>query len=372
LFAPANLGAAWVSGAGSELVERVGGAVRLRAPQDVAAVERAWRRDLPAVTDDKRVSAEYSAMRALRAEGRLADEPQVVLVHTDTTDGELAARLLAALIERDFEAAVVLRGVTDLDVTDRKRLAASLGRFMHEIAQALRAGEPRTTVFAALGGYKVMTSLGYLTGAYCRYGSIYVHEDGQALHEVPWVPVKIDPEEFRRVAPLARRAHRLVEWDSLTPREQQQADEMPWLFARVDEILGLSPFGEFLAQEPEFEELFRTRVRVAREVEAVVREQADAVRRDVEHLLAWLPTENTDHKGELHHEVTFGHHGTQYALYKHGGSALRMAWRYDAAEDVLYLRWVWTDHGRYEREAKAGHVLRSEPSGWEVAGWGEA
>jgi hypothetical protein len=156
----------------------------------------------------------------------------------------------------------------------------------------------------------------------------------------------------------------MLRWEALSQHERRQVEEHGWLFERDGADVALGPFGEFLAQEDRYQELFRTRVRVAEGEEEALRTHPDAIRRDVKHLLDWLPYEHTDRRGEMHHEVAFDHPGTRYALYKHGGSALRMAWRYDADEDALFLRKLWTDHDRYEREAERGEVLQSEPVGW--------
>jgi putative CRISPR-associated protein (TIGR02619 family) len=365
LFLRPNLGAVWLEGRGAKFVEARDRQIQPRGePASVFdAAELSWT-ELPEVTDPKRVSAEYSALSALARSGQLGTEPAVVLIHTATFDGELAARLVGLQLERDFEATVRLVPIAGMDVADRQKLRGSLGGFMHQVAKALREGDRGSTVFAPLGGFKVMTSLGYLTGAYCGYSSIYLHEIGQALHTMPWVPVEIDAVALREVAPLARRARRMLRWEALSGREQQQVEEHGWLFERDGADVALGPFGEFLAREERYRELFRTRVMVAEGELDTLREHRGEVQRDVRHLLDWLPYEHTERRGEMHHEVAFGHHGARYALYKHGGSVLRMAWRYDEGEDVLFLRRVWVEHDRYEREAARGEVLGAEPAGW--------
>ncbi|MEQ1506197.1 MAG: hypothetical protein ABMB14_28450 [Myxococcota bacterium] len=332
---------------------------------DPEALARQWRAgaDPP---NPNRVSAEFSAIHALR--DRLAPGAELVSIHTATPDGALAARLVGVLLERrGFRVRRV--EVPDLDVTDRERLRGALGTFMHRVATELRKGETGSTKFVPLGGYKVMTSLGYLTGAYCGYDAIYLHEDGQALHTIPAVPIRIDRDVLVGLIPLIRQVRRTIAaWDTLGDRDRATIERHPWMFERV-EIDGavqvdLTAFGAFLALEEPLAGALRVRVRVAAADDRVASAHADAVRRDVGHLLGWLPFETTTRVGELHHEVSFGHKGTRYALYKHGGTALRLAWRFDEADGVLLLRRIWPGHDPYVREAQDRAAFDGEPAAW--------
>src|SRR5581483_4834946 len=120
--------------------------------------------DLP-FSDRKRVSAEYSAIYALRIADCLAEKSQIILIHTDSLGGKAAAQMLSVVLKRDFHATVECAEV-HINVDDREELRYNLGDFMQKVAQQLRNHDPATTCFAPLGGFKVMTSLGYLAGAY--------------------------------------------------------------------------------------------------------------------------------------------------------------------------------------------------------------
>src|SRR4051812_42905092 len=130
-----------------------------------------WRKALEKTAIDPTVkptsvSAEYSLLHALRVARRLGDRPRVVLIHTDTLAGEAAAMAVGTTLEKGFGASIKHRPAVAFDVRRPDRLQRSLGVFMEAVARELSGQEPSVTCFAPVGGYKVMTSLGYLAGAY--------------------------------------------------------------------------------------------------------------------------------------------------------------------------------------------------------------
>lgn len=338
-----------------------------------AVVLKRWKQALPAVEDPKKVSAEYSAVYSLHRSGHLGRNPDVALIHTDTPDGALAAKMIQALLERDFNARVVLRVVDDLNVEDRTAMRRSLGRYMHLVADELRKGEPRTTCFAPLGGYKVMTSLGYVAGAFLRFPTAYLHENNQVLHEIPWLPVRVDEDELVALAPLIRRTRKAVAWADLTADEQRQVGAYAWLFEQDGDVVALNAFGEFLREEPRYRVKIGPRVRASSEVLGLL-ERADQrlqVAEEVEELLRKLE-KPLEHRGELHHEASFRHRDTPWHLYK-GSSGrdgvFRAVYRYDEACDTLDLRRVWLNHDVYERDAVRRAVFEARPEDEVPSAW---
>ncbi len=329
------------------------------------ALHAAWRKDRPALEDPSAISAEYSMLLALRAANRLADNPVVVLIATDTPIGQAATDIIGDLLQRDFGATVTRRHVDELNVMSRPKMRRSLGAFMGLVASELRAGEPRSTCFAPLGGFKVMTSLGYVAGAYMRYPTAYLHEGNQVLHEIPWVPLNLDPKALRALAPLVRRATAGAEIASLDASQRRSLTESPFLFERDDELLYLNAFGVFLRDEPQYRPILGTRVMLDTALVSTLKEHHSVVSREILHLIDRLGNLQAN-RNLLHHEANFKHHNTRFHLYKgsSGEQVFRAAWRHEDHHDTLYLRQIWLDHAVYEREAKAGSVLNGEHQRW--------
>src|SRR5690625_1366283 len=85
-----------------------------------------------------------------------------------------------------------MRKIYELDVDNRSLLNRALGKYLSDVSSALQEGEPRTTCFAPIGGYKVMTSLGYLAGALHNFPTAYLHEGSTVIHEIPAVNIEVN------------------------------------------------------------------------------------------------------------------------------------------------------------------------------------
>jgi len=136
------------------------------------------------------VSAEYSVMYELRKRGKLGKSPRVELVLTNTVGGNIVEQLLQRLFEEHFSASVGSSYV-DIDVTETKQTNRTLGEYMQKVSEKLSQGEPSSTCFAPIGGYKVMTSLGYIVGSFLGYPTAYLHENSQIIHEIPPIPIHL-------------------------------------------------------------------------------------------------------------------------------------------------------------------------------------
>ena len=331
----------------------------------------------PTQTHPHAISAEFSLLHALREQGRLGRNPQVSLIITQTLGGWAAAELLTRLLREAFSAEVQIKTISDLDVNEPATLRRSLGQFMQTVAQELEGKDASFTCFAPVGGYKVMTSLGYLAGAYMGFPTAYLHEEKQVLHEVPAVPIQIDHAELRRITPLVRRARAgILEWNTLSVPEQDAITRHPYLFDRAADLVVLNAFGIFITGRPEYTRLFGTWVYGSEAIEREFRGGAGTflcgqVRELIKKLRDTLdnPTANGD---DLHHELTFASlrdKALVFQLYRgasNGVLVFRAAYRYDSAMDELFLNRIWTNHDVYEREAEQGKGLRTtdEPATW--------
>lgn len=301
----------------------------------------------------ERVSAETSVLRLLRAEGRLGKAPVVSLIHSDTFGGEAAALLVARVIEENFQAQVSLRRAHDLDVEHPRKLARSLGGYMTVVDEELRKGEPGTTCFAPLGGFKVMTALGYVVGCVRGFPMVYVHESKQSLlHTIPPVPVALNTQGLEAHQPLFRQIHReqVVRLETLSSPQRGVLEDHPYLFERTENEVAFSPFGAFLAMR-----MLRRRVWVSPQAKAAAEHgnTRSLVLAELRDLLARLEDPER-HRGTLHHERNWSVPDAELSLFKGasgGAGVFRAAYWCDPEED-LHVEHVWTDHTEYERQAR--------------------
>lgn len=317
----------------------------------------------------KQVSAEYSMLYALREKGKLSKHPKVVLLFTNTVGGIITEKLLTYLIEKKFQANVNVLYV-DIDVEKPKQLNMAIGHYMWILSNALGQGEPKTTCFAPIGGYKVMTSFGYIVGSFLNYPTAYLHEYHQILHEIPPIPLDINNDFVHENILLLRKCQKdYVILKELSPLEQACVLQYPSLFEIQDGYVCLTPFGQFLFERMKYEHLFSTRYFASKQVREFIEKnhhQSLFIIQQMQELVKKLK-HGEGRLGEIIHEKQFptiNQQKVQYHLYKgasNGQTVFRLAYRYDEKEDALYANYLWLDHNRYEREAATGRgIYQSE------------
>lgn len=299
--------------------------------------------------DPTKVSAEFSALHALKKERRLADKPTVVLIHTETFGGRAAVCILKEVMESHFCASVETVGCS-FNVDDRKQLLYDLGAFMGKVATALRGRDTNTTCFFPLGGYKVMVSLGTLAAGYFGFPTLYLHEDKQIFHEIPAAPWGIADDKLREIAPSMKRLPLNNEESDLTPEGKAVVQQYPWLFEVAGGRVNLNAFGHFIIQQNP--RLCGTKVLVSKKVDLDYRDDnrkqfvlqqlgvlsqklaQRALDPDLEHEKDWKVSSNDD-----------------WHLYKgasNGQLVMRAIYRYERDEDTLTVKYVWTSHDYIE------------------------
>lgn len=303
------------------------------------------------------VSAECAIVQALRDEKRLAEEPDVGIVCSDTFAGQAAAELVKKVLERSLGARVKLRRTADLGAESRGAFVRSLGRMMADVLEELRIGDPSATCFAPIGGYKVMTALGYVAGSVGGYPMAYTHERTRVLHLVPPIPVRLDPGVARKHAGLFRttappRGARAL--SELSAEERAVVAEHPFFFEQAEDLVELSAFGVFALEQVDAGAL-KTRVLLAPDAGSSLAGNQDGpfVAKELRTLTEKLQDPDR-HRSVLRHEVDFGVRDGCVSLYKGAsgkGGVFRCAYRHDASEDTVYVFRIWLDHAAYEREA---------------------
>jgi hypothetical protein len=313
----------------------------------------------PARQQPEDVSAEVSLLHALHKRGRLGRAPTVTLILTDTFAGRAAGALVRRCVERMFDATVGCKYIADIAVDEPERLRRSLGAMMGEVAQSLEGGDPSITCFAPVGGYKIITSLGYLVGAYLNFPTAYLHEDNQILHEIPAVPIRVSPADLGPALPLMRRGrYAPMPLEPLSDQERRVLDRFTFLFEQSDDLADLTAFGRFLADRPEFLAHTRPVVRATPEVAELLKGgHGPFVAQQLSGLVDKL-AHPTSLRGELRHDVAFDVlKGARYRLYKgavNGTPVFYAAYDYREGEGELRVRSVWLHHDTYIHDAQGG------------------
>jgi putative CRISPR-associated protein (TIGR02619 family) len=202
----------------------------------------------------RKLSAESNSLHRLRVNER----DEVVLLHTETLDGQICAEMVKELVEEAAQLKVELVRIGGLQVDDA-------GRFRREGVQNLfgelhrRCGprlddEQTEIILNATGGFK--STVPYLTlyGLLYRLPVVYIFERSETLIWLPPAPVHFDYERLARAEAALRKLHRETgmkkeEFFRLIPNVQHH--ERPFFETLLEECDGevtLSAFGLLLAE----------------------------------------------------------------------------------------------------------------------------
>lgn len=320
------------------------------------------------------VSAECSMVATLQKGNRLIEQPVITLFHTDTFKGTAAAILNKWLLETYFQAQVKLVKLYDLDVNNRMILTRALGRYLSDLSDALQEGEPNSTCFAPIGGYKVMTSLGYLVGALHHYPTAYLHEGSNILHEIPPVQLNIDESFIERNHGFLKRLLKedFIEIDTLTQEEKRIIDDQPTFFSEEDKHVYLNPFGRFLCDQDKYYKYFKSHVYIEKnekeKIDKRYKNYWPVVYREVNQLIYQHANPSEKYFTTLYHEKGFHMlKGKEYNyhIFKGGNAPVfRATWNYDTRKDAYFIAKVWFDHNECERESFAEIGLLNSNEQW--------
>jgi len=205
-------------------------------------------------------------LHALREKGKLGKHPKVILLLTNTVGGAISKELLCYLFEKYFQSHVEVLYV-DIDVSNPTKLNATIGDYLWKLSTALEQGEPSSTCFAPIGGYKVMTSFGSMVGSFLNYPTAYLHETNQVLHEIPPIPLDIKEEFVRQNMEILRKCQRNYQpLSDFTKIERELIKQFPSLFHLEDDFVGLTAFGLYLFEHSKYEYLFGTKYVASKQV----------------------------------------------------------------------------------------------------------
>lgn len=315
-----------------------------------------------AAASPKDVSAEYSLTHALKQRDMLHAEPTVVLLHTATLSGKVAAAAVASLMEVQFSCRCLLREVDSFDVSDTEKLKCGLGAFMHQVVNELRVVDASYACFAPQGGYKVMTSLGYVAGSFLKYPTAYLHEDNQTLHIIPPIPVALSPREQVDLGRLARQVQRQPNLSLLSESDRESVFAHPWLFEVASGLVVPNAFAQFLGLETHPILLSPDATKTLAQVH-----NAQAIRRRLLTLPALVGQFNKragDYANILDHERTFPNLNPpqtrpNFHIWKAAGGDFYVAWM-EGKDGALLINRIWGAGHTYNKDAEAAHPGNSQ------------
>src|SRR5690625_1813835 len=306
-------------------------------------------------------SAEISMVMVQQARKHLVDQPFIILFYTDTLKGRTAGFVNKYILEKVWSATVEMQKMFELDVDNRSLLNRALGKYLSDVSRALLSGEPKTTCFAPIGGYKVMTSLGYLVGALHNYPTAYLHEGSTVIHEIPAVNIEVDEDIIKKNHHIFKKFFDgdCFELDELSKEEQALIHEQSVMFDQVEGLVELNPFGRFLCDQDKYYKYFKSQVyfdvSLKRMIDNRYANYWGDVYEEIKQLIFQHEAKSARYRATLYHESAFSTLNgidLQYHLYKGGNSpVIRAIWTYDKSDDSYYIVHIWFDHNDYDRES---------------------
>lgn len=321
-----------------------------------------------ALENPNAISAEYSMIHTLMKNKKLSEKMKIILIATNTVGGNLCIPLLTEIFEKQFHADVKYL-YADISVSNPKELKEQLGDFLRVLGEALSEGDPSSTCFAPIGGYKVITSLGYIVGSFLHYPTSYLHEEEQILIEIPPMPLDIDEDFVNEHSELLKKCKQdFLELHELNYQEKQIVQKYNVIFSIEDDFVSLNPFGIFLFERSKYEHIFNTKYIYSEQVVRFKKQnnhQSVFIDQQIKELVKKLKEGVLN--DELMHEKTFkklDQSKVLFHLYKgasNGQTAFRLAYQFDPVKDELIANYLWLDHDKYEREVPNGvGIYKSE------------
>ncbi|MBB5149081.1 CRISPR-associated protein [Ureibacillus thermosphaericus] len=315
------------------------------------------------------ISAEYSMIHTLMKNNKLSEKMKIILIATNTVGSNICVPLLKDIFEKQLDADVKVL-FTDINVSSSKLIREQLGNYLHILGQALSEGDPSSTCFAPIGGYKVMTSLGYIVGSFLHYPTSYLHEEQQILIEIPPMPLDIDDDFVQKNSDLLRKCKQdYIDLDELNYNEKDIVRKYNAIFSIEDGLVALNPFGLFLFERSKYNHLINTNYIYSEQVERIMKQnnhQSIFIKQQMRELVKKLKegVENDEVKHEKNFKI-LDRSKVLFNLYKgasNGQTAFRLAYKYDWAKDELIANYLWLNHDKYEREVSNGVGIYKEES----------
>ncbi|HPC82479.1 MAG TPA: putative CRISPR-associated protein [Thermoanaerobaculaceae bacterium] len=157
------------------------------------------------------LGAEVGSFVALRAESAYAAVREIVLLYSDTSQGEAAALILRALMSRRFGIVAEVRRIPSLqDANPSQFKVAGLRNLVRELASQVARRGSDAVVIDATGGYKAQVAMAVLFGQAYGIPVVYRFERFAEIIEFPPMPFSFDLGTVETI-------HDLLELEVISP-----------------------------------------------------------------------------------------------------------------------------------------------------------
>lgn len=197
----------------------------------------------------KAVCAEIKSLSALNASG----EDKVVLLHTDTADGQVCAEIVQELVVKAFASEVVLEKIESLQVLDPESFRqGGIPNLFKALDRARNGWQENDVVLNCTGGFKGVVPYIALYGLLNKISTVYIFQFSNSLITLPPLPVSFDYDFLQRALPALEMIDQntaISEKDLFSNIENFQyaeKDEFLVLVEKVGQNYTMSPFSLML------------------------------------------------------------------------------------------------------------------------------
>ncbi len=310
-------------------------------------------------TEAHNISAEVSILSAIQARSLLTPQPEVIIVGTKTTKGGAVINFLKPYIEKLFHAQVSSYLVEEIDIHHPEKLQRGLSNFLDTLIKQLSQRSQKDTLFAPIGGYKIMTAYAHVVATITGHSCAYLHETAKTLQMIPPLPLCPDNKTISDLFPLLKKVGTSCDFQSLEPEEQKKVSENPFLFDWADDVISLNALTNYFLNSPYFKEKTLPETTLSTSAQKKLKKLStthkDFVKNQIETLRHQI-LENPKNSA-LHHERNFpNRHPKSLKLFKgaSGGKiTFRCLYHTQEPQKKLMISQFWINHDTYDAEIES-------------------
>jgi putative CRISPR-associated protein (TIGR02619 family) len=186
------------------------------------------------------ISAETNTLSRLL---NLNTDDEIVLLHSDTTDGLECAEVLQEFIKTAMgQQNVRLRQLPGIHY-ELDESGSALERMAQLLKELIDQAQGSVTL-AATGGFKAQTMIMALVGNACAVPVCYVHEKYRALVYLPYFSDNVKPKEVMRRANLPESG--VVRSKVIKVQDDSQGHHRPKVWKKVEKMLQGIPWVDYV------------------------------------------------------------------------------------------------------------------------------
>lgn len=153
-------------------------------------------------------SAELNALDRMKVEKR----DRLVFLHSDTPEGEMCALALARYCQNKLDVEAIALRIAQLEYSTEKFKKRGLRVFanalIQQVDQARKLGD---VAINATGGFKAQIAFATAVGLILQVPVYYIHEQFDALIEMPMLPIGWDYASLVHIEPVLDRVNEGIE-----------------------------------------------------------------------------------------------------------------------------------------------------------------